>query len=94
MRIEFTAGQTQCVFTRSHMWGSAKLLTGDQVWSLQSALNPGTTWSLKLLRAWEVLVDGHTVRIEKRRPRLFAGWRPHKYVVFVDGTVVDSRSGY
>jgi hypothetical protein len=94
MRIEFAAGQTQCVFTRSHLWGGAKLRTGDQVRTLQSALNPATAFSMRLLRAWEVLVDGHTVRIEKRRPLLFPAWLPHKYVVFVDGMVVDSRSGY
>jgi hypothetical protein len=94
MRIEFTAGQTKCVFTRSHLWGSAKLCTDDRVWPLQSALNPHTAIGWKLLRTWEVPVDGHTVRIEKRRPLLFPAWRPHMYTVFVDGAVVDSRSGY
>jgi len=41
-----------------------------------------------------VRFDGHNVRIEKRRPLLFAAFRRHTYVVFVDGTVVDSRSGF
>jgi hypothetical protein len=94
VRIAFVAGQTQCVFTRNHFWGNARLQAGNQSTTLQSLLNPGTYVGVKMLRTWERRVDGHTVRIEKRRPLLFAGLRPHAYVVFVDGAVVDTRSVY
>ena len=38
--------------------------------------------------------EKHEVRIEKERARLVAGFRPQKYRVFVDGTLINECQGY
>jgi hypothetical protein len=53
-----------------------------------------SSWGLdfKLLRSWEHQFEGHTIRIEKERARLWAAFRPMHYRVFVDGQLVEDRA--
>jgi hypothetical protein len=47
--------------------------------------------SLELVKAWEFDVgvdERHHVRIEKHRPRLFAGFRPQPVYAYVDGRLI------
>jgi hypothetical protein len=93
LRIEFNVGQKPCIFTREWISGNAQLDVAGEIIQLQSPLSPGTHFNVKLSRSWQRNVDGHDVRIEKRRPFLFAGFRPHSYSVFVDGALVARASG-
>ena len=52
---------------------------------------------IDLIDRWEFTVgetEQHTIRIEKKRPKWNAGFRPHKYRVFVDGAEIINRTGY
>lgn len=50
--------------------------------------------SLNLVKRYELPVGVHHVVIEKERKLWFAGFRPQKYRVFVDGMLVIAREGY
>ena len=65
-----------------------------QTFKLQSPWNPATHASLKLTRIWEAAVPNHKVVVEKVRPLLFAGFRPHSYRIFVDDQLVAEKTGY
>ena len=67
---------------------------GEQTFPLQSLWNPATHASLKLSKTWEVDIPNHKVVIEKVRPLLLAGLRPHAYKIFVDDQIVAEKSGY
>jgi len=53
--------------------------------------------SFSLVRKYQVVVgraEQHLIVIEKERKLFFAGFRPHKYRIFVDNQLVDQREGY
>ena len=93
MRIAFTMDGVPCEFHRNGFTGGAQLRCGYETMKLQSALDPRTHGSFKLLRSWERQVGPHLVRIEKRRPLLFAGFRPSDYRVYVDGRLIVETRG-
>ena len=94
MRIEFDVDKMPVVLERNWFWGGMKLRTpaGDTI--LQHPLNPSTHFSFRRTRTWEQDIAGRCVRIEKTRSLWFAGARPQKYVVHIDGQQVISREGY
>jgi hypothetical protein len=94
MKIEFNVGDVPVVFERGWFWGAAKLLTPTDCIQLQNPLNPATHFSLRLVHAWEQDIAGKRVRVEKTRPLWFAGFRPQRYVVFVDEQQVAGGEGY
>jgi hypothetical protein len=52
---------------------------------------------IQLTRVWTFGVgtsERHFVRIEKERPKWFAGCRPHSYRLFVDGQLEFERKGF
>jgi len=94
VRIPFVVGDTPCEFRRDQMWGKTELSVGNQIVVLQSPTDPATHVSLELSKAWECQFGDHLIRIEKTRPLLFAGFRPHDYRVVVDGQVVAQEHGF
>jgi hypothetical protein len=94
VRIAFSVEGVPCEFYRDPLIGGVQLRCGYGLVELQSVLDLGTHLSLRLLRTWELRLGPHLVRIEKRRPLLFAGFRPHDYRVFVDGQLVAERHGF
>jgi len=57
----------------------------------------GDYLDIQLVQRWEVQVgdrEQHVVVVEKEREHLFAGIRPQKYCVFVDGALVKRYRGY
>jgi hypothetical protein len=84
-------------FSRSWFTGSMQTLVDGKKVAHQSALLPSTHFSFKLKRRYEFVVgklETHQVILEKERPSLFAGFRPHTYRVFVDGKLVHEQTGY
>lgn len=52
---------------------------------------------IQLTRIWTFLVgasERHVVRIEKERPKWFAGCRPHSFRLYVDGRLAFERKGF
>ena len=94
MELTFEVDGTSIKFSRNWVTGRCTLNTGTADEILQSSLNPLTHFSLNTTRRWQYSVKGHDVVIEKDRPLLFAGFRPQTYRVFVDGELVQQRSGF
>lgn len=94
MKFAFEVDGTSIEFSRNWFTGQCTLTVGTESRTLASQLNPFTHYSLTLERRWAVPVNGREVVIEKQRPLLFAGLRPHTYRVFVDGNLVQERTGY
>jgi hypothetical protein len=94
MKIPFNVGPRACEYSRNWFTGGARITVDGQSFKLQSVLNPTNYIDLKLTRAWSGTVDGHLVQIVKKRPVLFAGFRPHSYTVYVDGVPLLTTSGF
>jgi hypothetical protein len=94
VRIAFSVEGMPCEFHRDPFIGGTQLRCGYNLIELQRVSDPLTHLSLKLLRTWELHLGPHLVHIERRRPLLFAGFRPHGYRVFVDGQLVAERHGF
>ena len=93
MELDFSIGNTQAKLTRGWFWGGMKLITPTHSMWLQHPLDPRTHFEFRLTRNWERRINGHNVRVEKTRPQLLAGLRAQELRVFVDSTLVASRSG-
>lgn len=62
-----------------------------------SPYNPATHVSLTLTHRYEFSVgnvEKHRLRVERERPLLFAGFRPHTYRVYVDDRLVTEIQSY
>jgi hypothetical protein len=52
--------------------------------------------ALQMIRGWEFEVgeeETHAIRIEKERPLILAGMRPHTYRLYVDGQLANEYRG-
>lgn len=89
MKLAFQVGQVerhQVEFSFSKMWGGLSItVDGAKV------VGDFRMFSVKLVKAYEFPVgvqERHTVRIEKHRARLFAGFRPQPVYAYVDGQLI------
>lgn len=94
MKLTFAVDGTNVEFSRDWFSGRCTLVTDTGTTVLQSPWNLGTHYSLTTLKRWDCSVNGHEVVIEKQRPWLLAGLRPHTYRIFVDGKLVMERGGF
>jgi hypothetical protein len=94
MRIEFTLGSETAEFQRNWFTGRAQLSVGGRTELLQEPGDIATHLKPSLTRTWRRTIGGHDIAIEKTRPLLVAGARPHFYRVLVDGNVVAETRGY
>lgn len=94
MEIEFPIGDVTARLKRGWFLGGMKICTPtEEVW-LQHPAHPGTHFSFRLAQAWDRSIGSHSVRVEKVRPLLFAGFRSQEFRIFVDGRLVAGASGY
>jgi hypothetical protein len=94
MNITFDIGTSPAEFHRDPFTGRADLVIDGQKTPLASPLNPATHFNFKLTQVWQVSHGEHTVEIEKVRPQVLGGFRPHSYVVKVDGEEVTTARGF
>jgi hypothetical protein len=94
MRIEFTLDGVAAEFRRNWFTGRAELYFDGRSELLQDPLDPGTHVLFSRTKTWRRTFGTHEVVIEKLRPMLMAGFRPHAYRVQVDGHVVAEKRGY
>lgn len=92
MQMTFAVGQQEqheVMFAFDKFWGRLLITVNGQ-----SVVDTVRFASLGLTKAWEFPVgvnEVHTVRIEKRRERVLAGFRPQPVTAYVDGVVVMQR---
>ena len=94
MQITIDIAGQSFEFRRNWFTGAASLRVGGAEQTLQSALDPGTHFSLGLIQRWQCQIASHVVIVEKERPRLFAGFRPQTFRILVDGKRVAEQRGY
>jgi len=73
-------------------WSGSPLPSSDEKWNV---IDSG--FEVQLVDRWQFEVgdrEKHEVRIEKERAKLVAGFRPQKYRVFVDGSLINEYEGY
>lgn len=88
MLLSFLVGETPVEFFRDPMTGRAEARTPGGTLLLQDPLNPGTHFSLSLIKNWSFKIADTEIVIEKKRKLLLAGLRPSRYRVFVGGEMV------
>jgi hypothetical protein len=94
MRIQFNVGDTSVEFQRNWFTGRAEFVLNGRTITLQDPQDFGTHFSFALKRVWKYRLDRYEIVIEKVRPLLLAGIRPHTYRVIVDGKVLEEKKGY
>lgn len=92
-QFEFVVDGKPVAYRRRGFSGESMILTPDGPIPLDNVLNPFTHFSLKLTSSNSCKVYGSEVVVEKTRKLLFAGFRPSKYRVFVDGLLVAEHEG-
>lgn len=92
-QFEFVVDGRPVTYRREGLTGETEILTPDGAIMLDSVLNPFTHFSMRLARTNKCRVYDSEVIIEKRRPLLFAAFRPSKYRVFVNGELVTEHVG-
>jgi hypothetical protein len=93
MRIDFTVGGKPAQFHRNPVTARVSLRVGEDFWQFQSPWSLAAHFDFSLRKAWVTEVRSHVVVVEVKRPLLFAGFRPMRYRILVDGQVVAERSG-
>jgi hypothetical protein len=94
LRIDQEIAGKRVVFTRNWFTGRARLFVDGVGVTLQTPWDAATHFSLTSNRKWDCQVDEHTLLIEKIRPILLAGARPHTYRLYLNGNLVLERHGY
>ena len=94
MRIEFEVGGKKVEFHRDSFWGGVKLVVDGNAQELVSSSSLSTHFNYEPIKTWTLNLFGHRVDITKTRPLFLAGFRPHHYMVLVDGVIVADRTGY
>ena len=100
MKFEFEVGTNEkhlITFSRNWLTGSMSFKSDGRELFSQNALNPTTHVSVTLVHSHTVAVgisEHHVIRIERERPLLMAGFRPHSYRVFIDDRLIQARRGY
>jgi len=94
MRIEFDVDGSPVEFRWNNWTGKTDLLVAAETIHLTDALDPqAVMFSYSLIRTWHCRIAEHEVEVEKTRPLFFAGLRPNKFTVKVDGQMVAQRRG-
>jgi hypothetical protein len=94
MTFEIDVADMRVRFSRNWFTGGATVSANGKTKIAQSAWDPMTHISTSLKRGWAWRINGHTLTIEKERPLLFPGLRPHTYRAFVNDKLVLERTGY
>ena len=94
MKLQFEVDGDTIEFSRNSFTGRCTLNTGTEDKVLDSPWSPFTHFSFRLKKQWQCSIKEHEIIIEKKRPLLFAGFRPQTYRIFVDGEPVQVRHGF
>jgi len=84
-------------YCRDPFFGTERLRADGQLVASRSVVSLSNYVSFPLCRRYEFSVgelEKHTLVLEKERPLLLAGFRPHTYRVLVDGKLILERQGY
>jgi hypothetical protein len=84
-------------YYRHWFLGTERLQADGQLIANRSAISPSNYVSFPLCRRYEFTIgqtEKHVIILEKTRPLLLAGFRPHLYRVLVDGQQVFEKRGF
>jgi hypothetical protein len=93
VELQFTVGRRPryaVQFTHNKFWGRTRITVDGQTVFKQ---NLPFEESLATVKRHHLNIDEHEVVIEIERKRAFAGLRPMHYRAFVDGRLVQTRTG-
>ena len=93
MQIDFALDGHPASFHWDTVTGRADLTLDEKTLTLQNPTHIRAHFSLSARRSWRRAVNGHEIEIVKERPLLFAGFRPNRFKIFVDGMEVVSSIG-
>jgi hypothetical protein len=97
MNLSFEVGDAdkcRVDFRRDWFTGRATATVDGKTVTLASLTDLSTHISFSLTKRLQLLVRGHEVVIEITRALFFGAFRPQKYRVYVNGSLVEERSGY
>ena len=89
--------KTRIVFSRNWFTGRVTLDVDGTTISAVSPWDMSTHIALRLTTEYHITIgdpEPQRVVIVRRRPLLFAGFRPHSYRVYVDDALVQEQSGF
>jgi hypothetical protein len=95
MHLSFEVGKNDkhyVDFTCCHFWGNVVIKVDEVVVRRDLAM-----FMFGLEKEWNFPVgtsEFHMVTIRKIRPLLLAGFRPHRYIVYIDGEWEEESEGY
>lgn len=84
-------------YYRNCFFGTERLRADGRIVLSRSAFSASTHVNFRLSTRREFSIgaaEPHEVVFETQRPRLFGGFRPHIYRIFVDGKKVHEQQGY
>ncbi|MGB8353691.1 MAG: hypothetical protein WCD79_07385 [Chthoniobacteraceae bacterium] len=84
-------------YYRNWFFGTERLLVNGKMIARSSGFTPSTHFGFHLSRHFDFTVgeaETHAVVLEKKRPILIAGFRPHTYRVYVDDRLVHEQTGF
>ena len=100
MRFSFDLGkeeQHRIDFARNCLTGRTTVAVDGKHSQLESPWSFGTHCNFRVVKRYKLMVgnnESHEVVIERQRPRVFGGFFPHDYRVYVDGVVVQKHHGF
>ncbi len=94
MQIDFEIDGKPVQYFRDPMLGASGLRTPEGVIEIDSLASLSTHFTFALKKEKTVQLYGHSVTVEKVRPLFFAGFRPSKYRILIDGVPCVETSGF
>ncbi len=99
MQFSFTIpgpSPTHVTIDRDSFTGKFTCTENGRVHDIASLLNPFTHFNLKLEKVYELKIGDtqqHFLTIKHIRPLFLAGFRPHRFQVWVDGNFFIDHTG-
>lgn len=89
--------KTHLIVQRNWITGSLFYLENGDMKSLKSTVNASASLTMTLKKTFEFVVgtnEKHKIRLERTRPLIFGGIRPHSYELFVNDELIQSYKGF
>jgi len=89
--------KTRIEFYRNWWWGTTRITSNGRIVTTTPPCSLLTHFNLGLVKHYEFVVgeqEKHRVVIERERPLLLPGFRPHTYRVYLDKQLIEEHRGF